>query len=159
MWGYLFILATQTLTIPATAVTMRTSALTCIRSKAAPSYHNQPGRVREATKLLLGSKEPSILPVANPPYRRCGKRKLRNAVVLVRPSTWRPPAPLLVRQSATGRWPICERGQRCQPSVRASPSRRTARATTTKVCCWAGSAARTRPTQQVYGVRASSPLC
>jgi hypothetical protein len=66
-------LTTPTSTIPAAAVTMRTSALTCIRSKAAPSHHNRYSRKPEperhgrrphyywATKSHQSSRSPARL--------------------------------------------------------------------------------------------------
>ena len=79
--------AKPTLTIPAAAVTMRTSALTCIRSKATPPYHNcysrKPERERHGRRpnYYWAATEPSILSVASPSRRRSGE--LRNINLLV----------------------------------------------------------------------------
>jgi hypothetical protein len=150
-------------TILASAVAMRTSTSTCIRSKALRPrtiidiHVSRSPKGTEGDQTTTGFRRTINLPGRQPPHRRCGKlKRLFVCITLsaLRLLGLRPP-----QQSATERSPISVQEQQCQPCGHASQRRRTVRATKASACCLVGSAARTRPVQPMFVARASFQLC
>jgi hypothetical protein len=115
-------------TILASAVAMRTSTSTCIRSKAIHPrtiidiHVSRSPKGTEGDQTTTGFRRTINLPGRQPPYRGCGK--LKRWFVSITISALHLLGSRHPQQSATERSPISVQEQQCQPCGRAYQRRR-----------------------------------